>query len=115
MRTIGGLSEVASIRRLILKRPQDAFVDERRIEAQWRDLRFTARPDLRKAAAEHERFAELLGGSGTEILFLPRDDETGLDSIYVRDAVVVSEQGAFLCNMGKATRCHEPWDDGRYL
>ncbi len=115
MSTIGGLSEVASIRRLLLKRPQDAFVDARRIEAQWRDLRFTARPDLRKAAAEHERFAELLGGSGVEILFLPRDDETGLDSIYVRDAVVVSDQGAILCNMGKTQRVDEPRAAARYF
>jgi len=115
MSRTGGLSEVTSIRRLILKRPQDAFVDERRIEAQWRDLRFTARPDLRKAAAEHERFAELLGGSGAEILFLPRDDETGLDSIYVRDAVVVSERGAILCNMGKAQRRNEPRAAARYF
>src|SRR6267142_776451 len=87
MSRTGGRSEVASIRRLILKRPQDAFVDERRIEAQWRDLRFTARPDLRKAAAEHERFAELLCGSG----------------------------GAILCNMGKAQRRHEPRAAARYF
>ena len=104
MSQAGGLSEVASIRRLLLKRPQDAFVDERRIESQWRDLGFTARPHLGRSAAEHERFTEILGGTGAEILFLPRDDETGLDSIYVRDAVVVSERGAVLCSMGKAQR-----------
>src|SRR2546428_7799711 len=83
MSRTGGLSEVASIRRLILKRPQDAFVDERRIEAQWRDLRFTARPDLRKAAAEHERFAELLGGARAANPVLPPRgaDGPGLDIV----------------------------------
>jgi arginine deiminase len=111
----GGLSEVAPIRRVLLKRPQDAFVDERRIESQWRDLRFTARPDLRRSIAEHERLARLLQDSGAEVLFLPRDDETGLDSIYVRDAIVVSSRGAILCSMGKTQRRGEPPAAGRFF
>ena len=111
----GGQSEVAPIRRVLLKRPLDAFVDERRIEAEWRDLRFTARPDLRRAQAEHERFAQLLALAGAEILYLPRDDATGLDSIYVRDAVVVSDRGAILCQMGKPQRRGEPAASGRHF
>jgi len=39
------------------QRPQDAFVDERRLEAQWRDLRFTARPDIRRAGRGARAFA----------------------------------------------------------
>jgi N-dimethylarginine dimethylaminohydrolase len=105
---IGCPSEVAPIRRLLLKHSKDAFVDERRIEAQWRDLRWTGRPDLRRAAAEYETLLELLRGPGVEILFLPRDDETGLDSIYARDAVCVSNRGAILCGMGKSERRGEP-------
>src|SRR2546425_11231017 len=102
MKEIGGPSEVAPIRRLLLKRPEDAFVDERCIEAQWRDLHFTARPDLKRAAAEHERFVGLLRGPETELLFLPRDDAAGLDSIYVRDAGVVADPGAIRSNIGKS-------------
>jgi len=112
---IGCRSEVAPVRRLLLKRPAEAFVDERRIEAQWRDLRFTGRPDLARAAQEHERFAGLLKGPGTEIMYLPRDDETGLDSIYVRDAVVVSGRGAILCCMGKPQRRGEPQAAARFF
>ena len=108
MSLVGGQSEVAPIRRVLLKRPQDAFVDERRIEAEWRDLRFISRPDLRRAESEHARFADLLARSGAEVLYLPRDGETGLDSIYVRDAVVVSDRGAILCRMGKPQRRGEP-------
>ena len=115
MKEFGGSSEVAPIRRLLLKQPRDAFVDERRIEALWRDLRFTARPDLKRAAAEHERFAGLVRGPQTELLFLPRDDATGLDSIYVRDAVVVADRGAILCNMGKAQRRGEPQAAARFF
>jgi N-dimethylarginine dimethylaminohydrolase len=115
MSRVGGQSEVATIRRVLLKRPLDAFVDERRIEAEWRDLRFTARPDLRRAQAEHDRFADILARSGAEVLCLPRDEGTGLDSIYVRDAVVVSDGGAILCGMGKRQRRGEPAASGRWL
>ena len=112
---VGGLSEVAPIRRVLLKRPQEAFVDERRIESEWRDLRFTARPDLRRATAEHERLARLLQDFGAEVLLLPRDDVTGLDSIYVRDAIVVSNRGAVLCSMGKTQRRGEPPAAARFF
>jgi len=112
---IGCRSEVAPLRRLLLKRPADAFVDERRIETQWRDLRFTGRPDLGRAAQEYERFADLLKGPGIEILFLPRDDATGLDSVYVRDAVVVSGRGAILCGMGKPQRRGETQAVARFF
>src|SRR5207249_8909192 len=112
---IGCRSEIAPLRRLLLKRPADAFVDERRIETQWRDLRYTARPDLARATREHERFTELMKEPGTEVLYLPRDDAVGLDSIYVRDAVVVSGRGVILCNMGKPQRSTEPQAAARFF
>jgi len=115
MTEIGCPSEVAPLRRLLLKHPKDAFVDERRIEAQWRDLRYTARPDPKRAASEHERFADLLRGAKIEVLFLPRDEATGLDSIYVRDAVVVSAKGVVLGSMGKAQRRGEPEASARFF
>lgn len=115
MTEIGCPSEVAPLRRLLLKHPRDAFVDERRIEAQWRDLRYTARPDPKRAVSEHERFADLLRGAKIETLFLPRDEATGLDSIYVRDAVVVSAKGVILGSMGKAQRRGEPEAAARFF
>ncbi len=115
MSVIGCRSEIAPLRRVLLKRPADAFVDERRIEAQWRDLRFTGRPDLGRAVREYERFVELLREPGNDILYLPRDDATGLDSIYVRDAVVVTRRGVVLCNMGKTQRRTEPQAAARFF
>jgi arginine deiminase len=115
MTEIGCPSEVAPLRRLLLKHPKDAFVDERRIEAQWRDLRYTARPDPKRATSEHERFADLLRGPEIEVLLLPRDEATGLDSIYVRDAVVVSAKGVILGSMGKAQRRGEPEAAARFF
>ena len=101
-------SEVAPLTRVALKHPRDAFVDEATIAAQWRALNFTAPPDLAKAADEFERFSELLRSSGAEVVMLPRDPRTTLDSIYVRDASIVCDRGVILCRMGKLQREGEP-------
>ncbi|HKN47305.1 MAG TPA: arginine deiminase family protein [Candidatus Polarisedimenticolia bacterium] len=115
MKRLGGQSEVARIGLVLLKHPREAFVDRARIEAQWRDLRYAAAPDLDRALEEYDRFVDLLRRAGAGILFLPRDDETGLDSIYARDAAVVSDRGVVLCSMGKAQRRTEPAALGRFL
>ncbi len=115
MKRVGGQSEVARIGLVLLKHPREAFVDGARIEAQWSDLRYVAAPDLDRALEEYDRFVDFLRGVGAGILFLPRDDETGLDSIYPRDAAVVSDRGVILCNMGKAQRRFEPAALGRFL
>lgn len=115
MTEIGSQSEIAPIRRLLLKHPKDAWVDRRQVEAQWRELRFTGPPDLGKALEEYERFVDLVRRPGTEISFLPHDPDTGLDSIYTHDPVVISERGAILCSMGKAARRGEPEAAGRFF
>ncbi len=115
MRTVGGQSEVGRIRRVLLKHPREAFVDRGRIEAQWRRLGYTGPPDLERAADEYERFAAQLRNRGIEVVLLPRDDATGLDSIYARDAAVVSNRGMILCSMGKPARCGEPAAMERFL
>ena len=49
-----------------------------------------------------------LVGTVKQIDFLPVDDRTNLDSIYVRDASVVCARGVILCRMGKRLRAGEP-------
>jgi N-dimethylarginine dimethylaminohydrolase len=39
---------------------------------------------------------------------LPADPNTGLDSIYARDATIICDRGVILCHMGKAARKTEP-------
>jgi arginine deiminase len=111
----GGHSEVGRLRRLLLKHPREAFEDPSRIEAQWRGLRFTGPPDFARAVGEYEALLDLFGRLDIETLFLPRDDRTGLDSIYARDAAVVCDRGVILCNMGKEPRRGEPEAIGRFL
>ena len=63
---------------------------------------------MTSAIAEHERFVGLLESLGAEARVLPTVDGVTLDSIYVRDASVVSDQGVLLCRMGKEARRGEP-------
>jgi N-dimethylarginine dimethylaminohydrolase len=101
-------SEVGALRRVVLKHPRDAFVDETTIAAEWRSLGYTAPPDLARAIAEYDAFVRLVQSSGAEVHLLPRDARTTLDSIYVRDASIVCERGVILCSMGKPQRAEEP-------
>ena len=106
---------VNPIRSLLLSHPRDAFASNQSIDAQWKSLRYSGRPDYEKAVYEYERFLELLPESVGEIYFLPRQNETGLDAIYVHDPVIVSNKGAILCKMGKDQRRHEPAAAGEFL
>jgi N-dimethylarginine dimethylaminohydrolase len=101
-------SEVGAIKAIVLKHARDAFLGPEAIASEWQSLNFTAPPDFSRAVAEYEGFLDLLRGSGADVRFLPIADGVGLDSIYVRDASVVCDRGAVLCNMGKPQRAGEP-------
>jgi N-dimethylarginine dimethylaminohydrolase len=93
---------------MVLKHAKDAFASDMDIARQWRDLGYQGRPDFVRAVDEYDRFVDLLGELGVQPEFLPADDAVGLDSVYVRDACVVCEQGVVLGNMGKEARRTEP-------
>lgn len=95
---------VAPLRRVAVKRPKDAFRDAAAIEAQWKALNYTAPPDLGAAEEEFDAFVRALEESGAEVLGLPPDGRTGLDSIYTHDPGLVTDAGAVLFQTGKTAR-----------
>jgi len=101
-------SEVDRLTHVMVKHPHDAFVDAQTIAAQWARLNFMAAPDVARATDEYEQFIELLKSTDTAVTRLPRDERTTLDSIYARDASIVSPRGVILCSMGKPSRGAEP-------
>jgi N-dimethylarginine dimethylaminohydrolase len=107
------LSEVGRLARVVVKHARDAFVDSRTIAAQWKSLNFSEAPDLGRAIEEHDRFVGILEQAGATVERLPRAEDTTLDSIYARDASIVSPQGMILCRMGKPARDSEPAAQGR--
>ena len=110
-----GINEFGRLKRLAMRRPAEAFVDETRIDKEWKDLNYHYRPDLAKARAEHERFAEIIKSVGADILYLPPAGELTMDSLYVRDAAAVCPRGVILANMGKKQRRGEPAIHGKFL
>lgn len=111
----GCQSEVEHIQSLLLKHPREAFISKSNIEAQWVDLNYTGCPDYDKSLKEYDNFVELLKKYVPEIHYLPQNSQTGLDSIYVHDSVVVTDKGAILCKMGKEKRGGEPSAVGEFL
>src|SRR5207245_1296046 len=107
-RVVGGQSDVARLRRVAGKHARDAFRSDASLDRQWRDLNYTARPDLARATSEYEGFLALLRGAGADVHCLPPSEQVGLDSLYVRDASIACDRGIILCNMGKPQRATEP-------
>lgn len=101
-------SESLPLVRVVVKHARDAFRDRAHVDAEWRALSFTAAPDVARAIDEYDRWLALLASSGAQVLSLPASDDMTLDSIYARDASVVTPRGMLLCRMGKAARATEP-------
>ena len=93
---------------MVMKHARDAFPDDRTIAEQWKPLNFTAPPDRAAAIDEYERLLHILRGAGAAVHLLPHDAGTTLDSLYTRDASIVSPHGIILCRMGKPARETEP-------
>jgi len=109
------LTEYHPLAAVVVKHVRDAFVDEQTIAAQWKRLNYTAPPDLARAIDQHDRFIDILRSAGAVVHQLPPDSQTTLDSIYVRDASIVSPAGSVLCAMGKAQRATEPASQSQAL
>ena len=103
----GSHSETGKIKRILLKRPKDAFRGQDNIDTNWKDYD--------AVVEEYSYFVELLRNAVAHIHYLSRDNNTGLDSIYVRDPALITKRGAILCNMGKKQRQGEPASMGKYL
>jgi N-dimethylarginine dimethylaminohydrolase len=112
---MAALNEYGPIRRIALRHARDAFRGREAAESQWRALGYKAAPDFDAAVAEYDRFAEIIADSGAEVVFLSDGAGLSLDSIYLRDALIVGPGGTVLCNMGKAARAGEPAAAGRAL
>jgi N-dimethylarginine dimethylaminohydrolase len=95
----GGQNVVDPIRRVLVKRPDDAFAvqDPKR----WH---YTSRPDLAAAQEEHDALVEILRQAGAEILYHDEAQPDRADSIYVFDPVLITNQGAIVLRMGKPLR-----------
>lgn len=102
------MNEYERITAIALRRPTAAFCSGDEIAGQWRELNYHAAPDYEVAVAQYTAFEKLLRDRGCEIALL--DDFAGstLDSIYVRDSLIVTPAGLVEAAMGKPQRGREP-------
>ena len=102
------LNEYGRLTHVAVKHARDAFVSPDVLAQQWASHGFTAPPDFDAACREHDAFLEILAGHGVDVTLLPADDTVSIDSIYARDASLVTPRGVLLCAMGKPVRAGEP-------
>ncbi len=106
----GCQSMVAPLRRVLVRRPDEAFGDAEPVH--WH---YTARPDLQEARREHDALVDLLRGAGAEVIEHSEPQPDRADAIYVFDPVLITDRGAVLLRMGKTLRRGEEEALGRRL
>ena len=107
MMRFGCQDMVTQVRRILLKHPKDAFIDQSKIDRQSSELNYSTTPDFDIACKDYDNFLNIIKSFEPEIHFLPASD-TSLDSIYTHDPCIVTNSGVILCNMGKEQRSNEP-------
>jgi dimethylargininase len=95
----GSQSMVDRLRRVLVKRPDQAFaVDD---PARWH---YVARPRLEIAQQEHDALVDILRRAGVEVFYHDEPHPGRADAIFVHDPVIVTDQGTIVLRMGKALR-----------
>ena len=76
MKTYGGHSMVDPLRRVLVRRPDEAFaVDD---PGRWN---YAGRPDLEAARREHDALVEILAQAGAEVALHPAPQPQRADSL----------------------------------
>ena len=105
---------VKQVRRVLLKHPRDAFIDQATVNRQSSELNYSNTPDFEIACSDYDQLVDLIQSFGAEIHFLPASN-TSLDSIYTHDPCIVTNGGVILCNMGKPLRYNESDNIEKYF
>jgi N-dimethylarginine dimethylaminohydrolase len=111
----GAFNEYGPLRQVALRRPDEAFVDDAKIDNEWRDLNYHARPDFANARVEYDAFESSLLAAGAEVFHLPGNPQLTLDGLYTRDSLVITPKGVVKPHMGKPQRRAESAINGDAL
>ena len=101
-------SEYHQLKSVFIKPVQNAFVSEKLLEEQWKELHYLSQPNFQNSFKEYEIFKKAIQKSGALLKEFPFNDNVTIDSIYCRDASIVTDFGMIICNMGKSGRLNEP-------
>ena len=98
-RTYGSQSMIAPLRRVLVKRPEQAFASVDPVA--WH---YTSQPDLEGARQQHDALVQTLLDAGVEVLYHDEPQPDHADAVYVFDPAIVTDQGAIVLSMGKNLR-----------
>ncbi|MDJ0752560.1 MAG: arginine deiminase family protein [Ardenticatenaceae bacterium] len=98
----GSQSMVAPLKRVVVRRPNEAFG-----EADPAEWHYSDQPRLLEAIAEHEAFVNHLQQAGAEIIYHEEMLPHHADAIFTHDPVIVTREGAVVLKMGKPLRLGE--------
>lgn len=104
----------AVLRRVMVCSPTVAGWNDAERANRWRELAYGHRPDFNRAEGQHRQLTSALEEAGADAIFLTDGDGLSLDAVYAHDASLVTDDGAVLMRMGKATRESEPASHGRF-
>jgi dimethylargininase len=99
MKRYGSQSMVAPLKRVLVRRPDDAFAVAD--PAAWH---YAAQPNLAAAQAEHDAFVATLRNFGSEVVEHSLPQPNRADAIFVHDPALVTDEGAIMLRMGKPLR-----------
>lgn len=101
-------SEYLTLESVFLKSAEDAFQSDKELANKWKTLNYLSKPDFKKSIEEYEHFKSFLTTNNIQTWFFPLNQNLQIDSIYCRDASIVTDFGIIICNMGKKGRLNEP-------
>lgn len=101
-------SEYGTLKKVYLKPAENALIDQEAINDQWKALNYLGKPDFEGALEEYKEFSKVVGTDGAEVVHFGKSEGTGMDSMYCRDASIVTDFGVIICSMGKTEREPEP-------
>ncbi len=101
-------SEYGKIKSVFIKPTEASFINQNFISKYWKSLNYLKEPDYESALIEYQSFEKLLRSTNAEIFKFEGNEKVNIDSIYCRDASIITNWGVILCNMGKVERSSEP-------
>ena len=101
-------SETAPVSTILMRSPSQAYISQSHLNTQWHALNYEACPDFDEANREFELLIQLFEEHNFKVHLVDGFEHLSADSIYVRDASILTDRGAILCRMGKDARAGEP-------
>ena len=111
----GCQSMVGKIDTIIIKHPEEAFISQENLDQKWKLFNYVSCPDYEKSLKEYSRFEEIIQEHVENVHYLPKDDNTGLDSTYAHDTCKITSKGAIMFTVGKELRRGETGATKKFL